>query len=491
MEQGNDRRSNWRSRLIWNRALLWVSGTLVVVMVAIGVVLDLRDGDRDDAGSNPRESPVPAAGAPSGAAPAAGAALPVGKDFDARRGWQFEVAADAYTSGRAGFPHTAFARRAQQVVYLDESGAVRAVSAADGREVWSWGPAGLEYAARAALVVVDTPGGEYVAVVSEQEAAPVVGAYPEPITFVDLAAVSATGPLSLARRVTVEGLGWQAVATPTGLILDSSTATSVAIDPQTGIQTPMAPRNVSCPQGTCATSPVLSTARGAVAAWTQSTGCDRYQQAGGPSCALGWEVGTAWASTAVAPAGKPVGVPLGVTDRYLVAAWQGTTNLITNPELNSAQNTVFAVHDLASGAVIAQTACRSPYTLGLYPGSAQPSTQASPGGRFLASGQVVFDLQARTGRCLTADAARLGVDIWSVDDRGTVYGTVGDTAVFGQLPVPVAPTFNPSWSVQAVRVPLGGQVELLPPGTLVPFAIAADGTGVFRTGDAVGAYGGT
>ncbi|UGQ14997.1 hypothetical protein LO772_16345 [Yinghuangia sp. ASG 101] len=473
------------------RVLLWMASVVVATVVATGIVLDVNgsDEDSDERGQSASPSAAPA--------PGSGTGLPVVGGFDARSGWRTPVDPDTRASGDPGFPQVAFAPRSQAVVYLDKDGAVRAVRPGDGRELWAWAPSGLsDYTFNAAVAVVDTSGGDYAVVLSRQESVSVTDGSRKVLTFVDVAPVARPeGSTPLTRRFALGDVDWTMVATPDGVMLGRTgryggLSPAVLINPATGVQTPVEPRSTACSQGTCEASTVLPTARGVLTAWQQSSGCDQYGYGTGPTCASGWEVGTSWSSASVAPYGLPVGVPLGVTSQYLVAAWQASTLHLTDyPRVDNTQNTVFAVHDLATGAVVAQITCRSPEGMPMSPGSAQPSTRTSPSGRYLVSGQTVFDLQTRTGRCLTGDGTtRRGIDVWSVDDHGIVYGTIRrDRIPYGALPV-LLPE-DARGPEQTARFDLArDQVELLPAGTLVPLALAADGSGVFRTGSELGTY---
>ncbi|MGR7000759.1 hypothetical protein ACU686_26365 [Yinghuangia aomiensis] len=83
------------------------------------------------------------------------------------------------------------------------------------------------------------------------------------------------------------------------------------------------------------------------------------------------------------------------------------------------------------------------------------------------------------------------MDISAVDDQGTVYGTIRRDGPrptpYGALPVAVP--HDARGPEQAVRTDVrGGRVELLAAGDLVPVAVAADGSGIFRTADLLATY---
>ncbi|WP_333774502.1 transposase [Streptomyces sp. IBSBF 3136] len=102
----------------------------------------------------------------------------------------------------------------------------------------------------------------------------------------------------------------------------------------------------------------------------------------------------------------------------------------------------------------------------------------SPGGRYLAAGPVVFDLQRKKGICLAKSGDRKAIMIVSIRDDGTAYGTIqqGSTAE-GAEPA-------------AVQVDLDegpDTAKSLGRGTVVPLVTKVKGTGLFLSRDDNGA----
>ncbi|WP_445517306.1 hypothetical protein [Streptomyces sp. NEAU-174] len=291
------------------------------------------------------------------------------------------------------------------------------------------------------------------------------------------------------------------VATDTGFLIGSDdngvSSQATVIDSATGrqrtVKASMA-RIRDCESGTCTAeaSPAFATSVGVVSAFQQTSGCDQWGN-GGTACTTGFRTGDSWTSTAVAPAGMNTGIPLAATGQYLIAAWHKNHTQTDQPALAEDQKTLFAVHDLSDGRVLASVPCTSADSLTLQPGAAQTSTLLGPGGRFLVSGQVGFDLKKRKGRCYTSTSNSKGIDLSAIGGDGTAYGVVHTsdgtdaTGLYGRLPI-VADGANIPRRDTA-RVDLSdGKATALPSAAVVPMYLAADGHGVFRTRDVLAVY---
>ncbi|MGI5531929.1 hypothetical protein ACQEVX_32465 [Streptomyces syringium] len=109
----------------------------------------------------------------------------------------------------------------------------------------------------------------------------------------------------------------------------------------------------------------------------------------------------------------------GVRGGYVAAAWPSKKE--DSSSLGEPMNFVWALHEEQTGKPVYALACD-----GLTEGgkiSSESRAVLSDNGRYLVTGYVAFDLQAKKGYCFggTRDQAR--VDFLGVDNAGTAYGT--------------------------------------------------------------------
>ncbi|MEV6404121.1 hypothetical protein AB0M58_14400 [Streptomyces bobili] len=364
----------------------------------------------------------------------------------------------------------------------------------DGETEWSYAPTAAVAKARAAVFVQHIGERERIVLVRAGAQAGTEK------TVVDVLAADAHGtakPIYQRAVPTPGDAGVAFAATPGGVVIGHGTSglgagTFASATEVTGSKVstvrPQSGQMSDCTDSCEAESaPAFTTSAGMITVYRQVTGCDRFAQGAGPACTLGFSVGSRWQSPAKAPAGYKAAVPLAATDSHLMAAWQPRTSEAEEPTVSADAPALFTVQDLSTGRVVAQVKCTSTSSQRLLPGGAQPTTHLSPNARFLAVGQVVFNLAAKTGQCLTGKGAQQGVTVRAVTDSGIVYGVhpaspePGSASdAYGSLP--------DEGSVPA-RVQAGKDaVRTLPKGAVLPLYVARNGSGVFEDRDIVAVY---
>ncbi|WP_144384934.1 hypothetical protein [Streptomyces sp. SAJ15] len=170
----------------------------------------------------------------------------------------------------------------------------------------------------------------------------------------------------------------------------------------------------------------------------------------------GFGVPDRWFSKDVAPRGA-------LNAKTTMGGWTGKVEAATYKSLVAVWRTeggdpIWAVHDAATGKVLASTKCS---TETLRPDEDRPAYPAvtSMNGRYLVAGPLAFDVQKGTGQCLAGDGDRKTVLLASVQDDGTAYGTVAnddldDIAQTAKAQVPVETGVPTALSVDT-EVPLG------------------------------------
>ncbi|MFI2068145.1 hypothetical protein ACH472_32785 [Streptomyces mirabilis] len=364
----------------------------------------------------------------------------------------------------------------------------------DGRSVWSYVPSAAVANARAAVFVQHTGSSERVVLVRAGSQAG------SRRTVVDVLPADAHGvaqPVYQRAVPTPGDTGVTFAVTPGGIVIGHGTSGlgsgtfASATEVTSGSVRTVRPRSgqISDCADTCEaqSAPAFTTAAGMVTVYRQVTGCDRFAQGSGTACTFGFSVGSRWQSPTKAPTGYHAAVPLAATDSQLVAAWQPRVSEAEAPTVSASAATLFVVHDLATGRVLAQVKCTSTSSQQLLPGGAQPTTRLSPNGRFLAAGQVVFDLTARTGQCLTGKGAQRGVTVRAVTDGGVVYGLHPGSPSPGSAPDAYGAL--PGEGASPVLVHAGQDaVRTLPEGAVLPLYVARSGSGVFEDRDIVAVY---
>ncbi|MGX8909653.1 hypothetical protein ACR820_31210 [Streptomyces netropsis] len=133
----------------------------------------------------------------------------------------------------------------------------------------------------------------------------------------------------------------------------------------------------------------------------------------------------AWPSQDVLPTGAQKedvpnhGTSHGVRGGYVAASWPSKKE--ESSSLGLPMNFVWALHEERRGKPVYALACE-----GLTEGGAISSESRavlSDNGRYLVTGYVAFDLQAKKGYCFGGTRDRTRVDFMGVDNAGTAYGT--------------------------------------------------------------------
>ncbi|MFD8936297.1 hypothetical protein ACFV0R_13770 [Streptomyces sp. NPDC059578] len=183
-----------------------------------------------------------------------------------------------------------------------------------------------------------------------------------------------------------------------------------------------------------------------------------------------------WSSDDVRPRGLPEtsgmwgslnGVVHSTTNGRVLAAWH------PDPQAEgAAAHPTWSVHDIRTGQLLASMRCD--YTVPSSDhGSRDTEAVTSINDRFLFAGPVTFDLERKKGLCTAGDGNRKTVLVASVDNRGTAYGVVEETAE----------TESPTLVQLDLTTPTGTP-EPLEPGTKAPVVGDLKGHGVFITRDA-------
>ncbi|MGV9249671.1 hypothetical protein [Streptomyces sp. NPDC003710] len=157
-----------------------------------------------------------------------------------------------------------------------------------------------------------------------------------------------------------------------------------------------------------------------------------------------------WFSDSVCPSGTERtgelapfnGLAYGVIDGHLFAGWQ-----TPDKEDGTGADPVWSVHDLGTGRLQASMTCgydlNNPINAGNCGSNREYGVVASPNGRYLAAGPVVFDLQRKKGICLARSGDRKDIVIVSIRDDGTAYGAVQqDSTAEGTEPAAVQVDLN-------------------------------------------------
>ncbi len=84
----------------------------------------------------------------------------------------------------------------------------------------------------------------------------------------------------------------------------------------------------------------------------------------------------------------------------------------------AATHELWAVHDAATGEVLASVECHRP---AIQPGR-YPQAVLSPSGAYLVAGNLAFDLEAKQGRCFEDEDGAAHLSLATVTDDGIAYG---------------------------------------------------------------------
>ncbi|GAA3489763.1 hypothetical protein [Streptomyces cremeus] len=428
-----------RAALVAGAAVL----ALLLLLAMCGGQGKGKDGE-GAGGDGARKAGGTASAGPRGTAPAAPPRLAVPAAYDTGRGWRITGGSDQY----------AIAQEPALVAHVERSGAenflVRAYDARTGRQAWAgrpWRPL--------------SGSAHFPRLLSLQDG--------DDRFFVTWSYGKVSGPDALSTGDSVVALDvydardgaqrhvdlpWQGVpvvsATGPDVLVTDGAATATTVDPRTGRASALTPGDLAPPKG-CKNCRSKTEVRGLTAKGLLVSGSTEFWVRGG------------WYSAEVAPrdTAPASGVPTSLTaSGRVLAKWQ-------KKERDGWER--WAVHDAATGKVLATADCRRP---AIEPG-AHPQAVTSPSGDYLVAGNLAFDLRqpapkgARTGHCLQEREGVKPVTLVSVTDDGTAYGTTGASAAGGtpvQLPL-------------ATATPAA-----LPDTTLLPLAEVAN-IALFRTTD--------
>jgi len=434
--------------------------------------------------------------------------LPVPDGFTTTSGWSTAAGPETPDPqpGSSGFPLVAVAPHSGLVLVAAADGSrLQAFSLTSGTLVWTFRPQALTNVQPGVFVQTAPDGNEEILFARQGQTSGSGLSQSAPTVTVDVIPANSHGTATAAHHIALPVPADSPVSfatTDTGFLVGTTNngtdSQATVIDAATGTTRAATTQNLTVPDCgasscTVAASPAFATSAGVVSAFQQTSGCDQWGTGSGAPCTTGFQVGTAWTSTAVAPSGKHTGIPVAATGHYLVAAWHTSDTQTDPPSLSSAQPTEFTVQDLATGKILAHVSCTSADQLTLQPGSAQSSTLTSPNGRYLISGQVAFDLTTGTGHCYTSTATTKGIDLTAVGNDGTAYGIIHTTdstqanTLYGRLPIVQDAADQPQRP--GARVDLAtGTATALDPAAQVPSYLAADGSALFRTSNVLAVY---
>lgn len=353
-------------------------------------------------------------------------------------------------------PDYALSRTTDRLAYLvrisEAQFQLRTIDSATGRSGWSgesWRPPSAEHFPR--LFALTAGGQEYFVTwaygkVGENALTPA-----DTIVSLDVYRVEDGS----RQRIEVP---WGSVPTVTAtgpaiMISDGRTNTAV-VDPATGRVTKIVAPALKYPKG-CPACKQLTEVRGQTEKGLLVSGSREF-----------W-VRDGWFSRDVAPKGtdKQSGIPTSLIPGRVLAKWQ-----LAKGAPRAATNDLWAVHDTATGKVLASVECSKP---AIKPGQ-YPQLVAAPSGGYLIAGPLAFDLAAKKGYCFEGTEGTKPLTLASVTDEGVAYGAASarnatDVLAGGGTPV-------------SVVVP-GGRTEALPRNVRLPGAESAGGVGLFRWTD--------
>ncbi|MYT36417.1 hypothetical protein GTY66_10155 [Streptomyces sp. SID8356] len=256
------------------------------------------------------------------------------------------------------------------------------------------------------------------------------------------------------RRVEVPWSGAPGVSTSgPEIVISDGRANSTLVDPVTGAVSAVGAGRLKYPKG-CPACKQLTEVYGQTAAGLLVGGAREFWVRGG------------WFSRNVAPGGtdRADGVVTSVAPGRVLARWA-----LERKAERAATHALWAVHDTATGRVLASVECHRP---AIEP-RRHPQAVLSPSGDHLVAGNLAFDLEAGRGRCFEGADGVGRLSLATVTDDGIAYGAenardAADALSGGGLPVAVDLT--------------GWTVSRLSRNARLPGA-EATGVGVFRWTD--------
>ncbi|MGW4358672.1 hypothetical protein ACWEKU_07915 [Streptomyces californicus] len=186
------------------------------------------------------------------------------------------------------------------------------------------------------------------------------------------------------------------------IVISDAKANSTLVDPVTGEVSELAADKLKYPKG-CTACKQLTEVHGQTAEGLLVGGAREF-----------W-VRDGWFSRNVAPKGtdRGSGVVTSTAPGQVLAKWSPAKKT-----KRAATHELWAVHDAATGEVLASVECHRP---AIQPGR-YPQAVLSPSGAYLVAGNLAFDLEAKQGRCFEDEDGAAHLSLATVTDDGIAYG---------------------------------------------------------------------
>ncbi|MFJ5891915.1 hypothetical protein [Streptomyces californicus] len=186
------------------------------------------------------------------------------------------------------------------------------------------------------------------------------------------------------------------------IVISDAKANSTLVDPVTGEVSELASDRLKYPKG-CTACKQLTEVHGQTAEGLLVGGAREFWVRGG------------WFSRNVAPKGtdRASGVVTSTAPGQVLAKWSPAKKT-----KRAATHELWAVHDAATGEVLASVECHRP---AIQPGR-YPQAVLSPSGAYLVAGNLAFDLEAKQGRCFEDEDGAAHLSLATVTDDGIAYG---------------------------------------------------------------------
>ncbi|SDK03023.1 hypothetical protein SAMN05421806_104106 [Streptomyces indicus] len=366
-----------------------------VVVLALLLLLATCGGKKDGSGDDSGDGSPPKKPAATGRGPATRLDVPAA--YDSGKGWELSGVSEEY----------ALAPHARVLTYLQRADGgrfrLRAVDVRTGKQAWAgeaWRPLSAAPGTVPRLAAVAKDGREYFATWSYGKLGGDPLSEADRVLVVDL--YEAVG----GARQRVE-LPWEAApsvsASGPGLVVGVGSGTAAVLDPETARTATYKAGDLKYPKG-CAGCRRLTEVVGVTSKGPLVNGEGEF-----------WVRG-AWHGRKAAPKGGVSGTAVSVSGDRVLARWDH------KPAKNKpVDREIWAVHDGASGKVLASAECPRP---ALRPGR-YPAAVTSPDGRYLVAGQLAFDLEGKSGHCFAAGSGAKPVTLATVGDSGVAYGASG------------------------------------------------------------------
>ncbi|MFE9455577.1 hypothetical protein [Streptomyces californicus] len=186
------------------------------------------------------------------------------------------------------------------------------------------------------------------------------------------------------------------------IVISDAKANSTLVDPVTGEVSELTADKLKYPKG-CTACKQLTEVHGQTPEGLLVGGAREFWVRGG------------WFSRNVAPKGtdKGSGVVTSTAPGRVLATWSPAKKT-----KRAATHELWAVHDAATGEVLASVECHRP---AIKPGR-YPRAVLSPSGAYLVAGNLAFDLEAEQGRCFEDEDGAAHLSLATVTDDGIAYG---------------------------------------------------------------------